>query len=77
LESETLKQQADNNTKKQFANSPDLTKELVNAIIAAFDAHTVMSKQALNSESIREGLKEILLGPANLYESLREMPKSA
>ena len=33
LESETLKQQAANNTKEQFANSPDLKTELMNAII--------------------------------------------
>ena len=30
-----------------------------------------MSRQALNSERVREGLKEVLLGPAHLYESLR------
>jgi type I restriction enzyme R subunit len=31
-----------------------------------------MSTQALQSETIREGLKAILLGPAGLYEALRE-----
>jgi type I restriction enzyme R subunit len=31
-----------------------------------------MSKQALGSEKIREGLKDILLGPGKLYESLRD-----
>jgi type I restriction enzyme R subunit len=30
-----------------------------------------MSNQALGSERIREGLKEILLGPAGLYEALK------
>ena len=30
------------------------------------------SKQALDSESVRSGLKDVLLGPARLYESLRE-----
>jgi len=72
LESETLKQQANNNTKEQFGNSPDLNKELMNAIIGALEAHTTMSKQALESESVRNGLKDVLLGPARLYESLRE-----
>ena len=43
LESETLKQQAVNNTKEQFANSPDLKNELMNAIIGALEAHTAMS----------------------------------
>jgi type I restriction enzyme R subunit len=72
LESETLVTQAANNTKEQFANSPDLNTELVNAIINALDAHTVMSSQALDSEDVQQGLKDILLGPAKLYERLRD-----
>ena len=72
LESETLKQQATNNTKEQFANSPDLKSELMNAIIGALEAHTAMSTQALGSETVRSGIKDVLLGPARLYESLRE-----
>lgn len=71
LESEILRQQAVNNTKEQFANSPDLTNELLNAIMSALDAHTLMSTQALDSAKVRDGLKEILLGPAKLYETLR------
>jgi len=71
LESKTLAQQAANNTKEQFAASPDLKKELVNAIISALDAHNEMSSQALSSESVQQGLKDILLGPAKLYEALR------
>jgi type I restriction enzyme, R subunit len=61
-----------NNSKEQFANSPDLDNSLMNAIMEALDAHNLMSSQALSSESVRKGLKAILLGPANLYESLRE-----
>lgn len=72
LESDVLVQQAANNTKEQFANSPDLSNELMNAIMDAFTAHTTMSKQALNSEKVRHALKDILLGPAQLYEALRE-----
>ena len=72
LESEQLAQQAMNNTKEQFANSPDLKNELVSAIIDALEAHTTMSTQALESEVVREGLKDVLLGPARLYEALRE-----
>ncbi len=72
LESEVLVQQAVNNTKEQFANSPDLSNELMNEILDAFAAHTTMSKQALNSEKVRHALKDILLGPAQLYEALRE-----
>jgi hypothetical protein len=72
LESEKLVVQATNNTKEQFANSPDLKTEILNAVISALEAHTVMSTQALGSEAVREGLKDILLGPARLYETLRE-----
>jgi type I restriction enzyme R subunit len=60
-----------NNTKEQFANSPDLRSELVNAIISALDAHTQMSQQALNSKAVQEGLKDILLNHALLWEALR------
>jgi type I restriction enzyme R subunit len=72
LESKTLVQQAASNTKEQFANSPDLSNELMNAIMDAFAAHSTMSKQALDSEKVRSGLRDILLGPGQLYEALRE-----
>ena len=72
LESETLVEQAANNTKEQFAASPDLAKEMLNAIMDALEAHTSMSNQALSSERVREGLKDVLLGPGQLYEALRE-----
>jgi signal transduction histidine kinase len=39
--------------------------------VDAFAAHSVMSKQALDSEKVRTDLKEVLLGPAQLYEALR------
>jgi type I restriction enzyme R subunit len=71
LESDLLVQQAMNNSKEQFANSPDLASELMNAIIDAFEAHGTMSKQALDSQKVRQGLKHLLLGPAELYEALR------
>ncbi len=74
LESETLRQQATNNTKEQFANSPDLKTELLNAIMGALDAHTLMSTQALNSSTVQGGLKDILLNNAGLYEMLRALP---
>ena len=63
--------QAQNNSKEQFANSPNLNEELMNAIMDALTAHTTMSKQALDSEKVRQGLKDVLLGPAKLYEALR------
>ena len=71
LESETLQQQAANNTKEQFANSPDLKSELLNAIMGALDAHNLMSTQALNSPTVQNGIKDILLNHAGLWETLR------
>lgn len=71
LENETLVKQAGSNSKEQFANSPDVGKALMDAIIDAFEAHQAMSSQALGSERVRDGLKDILLGPAQLYEALR------
>jgi type I restriction enzyme R subunit len=72
LENATLREQAASNTKEQFANSPDLARALTDAIMESLEAHTSMSTQALNSQRIQEGLKDILLGPARLYEALRE-----
>ena len=75
MESETLRAQARNNTKEQFSNSPDLASEILNAVMDALTAHTTMSQQALDSQKVREGLKDVLLGPAKLYESLRDSPE--
>jgi type I restriction enzyme R subunit len=44
----------------------------MNAIIDALDAHNTMSTQALNSEKVRTGIKDILLNYTNLWESLRQ-----
>lgn len=57
MESEELRTQATNNTKAQFAALPTLSTELMYAIMDALDAHTTMSKQALESERVREGLR--------------------
>jgi type I restriction enzyme R subunit len=73
LESEELAQQAANNTKAQFASSPTLGKELLDAIMDALVAHNSLSKQALESAKIQEGLKDALLGPGQLYEALRAL----
>jgi hypothetical protein len=72
MESEKLREQAANNTKEQFANSPDLASEIVSAVMGALDAHTAMTKQALESQKLRADLKDVLLGEARLWEGLRE-----
>jgi type I restriction enzyme R subunit len=71
MESKTLQQQAANNTKEQFAASPDLQNELLNAIMGALDAHNAMSTKALNSITVQAGLRDLLLNHGQLYESLR------
>jgi type I restriction enzyme R subunit len=71
LQSETLAQQAANNTKQQFSNSPDLARAIVDAVIDAMDAHQAMSQQALGSKRVQDGLRDVLLGPGRLYEALR------
>ena len=71
LESEKLRQQARNNTKEQFANSPDLKTEIVNAIMAALDAHNSLSTKALSSVAVQKGIKDILLNHSGLWEALR------
>ncbi|WP_312261294.1 type I restriction endonuclease [Candidatus Igneacidithiobacillus taiwanensis] len=72
LDCEILIQQAVNNTKEQFSHSPDLDRLILEAVIEALSSFTSMSKQALENEKIRQDLKEVLLGPAGLYEALRE-----
>jgi type I restriction enzyme R subunit len=71
LESEILVRQAASNTKEQFSNSPDLAIELMNAIMDAFAAYGSTSRQALESEKVRAGMLDTLLGPGKLYEALR------
>ena len=72
LESEMLVQQASSNTKQQFAHSPDLDDSVLMAIMDAMAANQSLTRQALESERVRSGLKDILLGPAMLYESLQD-----
>ena len=74
LESQKLRQQATSNNKEQFANSPDLKTELLNAIMGALDAHTAMSTQALNSPNVQSGIRDILLNHSQLWESRRARP---
>lgn len=72
LESNQLRQQAASNSKEQFAASPDLEQAILNAVMDALDAHGAMSTQAINSKTIRDGLKDVLLNEGRLWESLRQ-----
>ena len=69
LDCELLIEQAVNNTKEQFANSPDLDQQIMDAVMDALSSFSSMSRQALESAKIRLELKEILMGPAGLYEA--------
>ena len=71
LASELLAQQAANNAKEQFAASPNLSSELIDAIIDSYAAHSAMSKQALESEEIQSSLLKLLLERGQLWETLR------
>ena len=71
-ESEKLAEQAMNNTKQQFANSPDLASEILGAVIDALSALSGVSKQALQSEKLRQDMRDVLLGAGNLWEDLRD-----
>lgn len=77
LESSILQQQAANNSKERFASSPDLTNEILNAIMEAMDVQADLSARALNSEQIRDGLKSIMLNQLDLYEKLRSRATGA
>lgn len=43
----------------------------MHAFMDALDGHLTMSTHALGSEWVRGGLRDILLGPAQLYEALQ------
>jgi hypothetical protein len=42
----------------------------MNAVMDALSAHTAMSKQALESEQLRDDMKDVLLGAGKLWEGL-------
>jgi len=71
MEAPVLQAQAAANPKSQFTNSPSLNEELMNAIMDTMAAHQSMSKQALNSDTLRARLLVTLLGPGRLWEGLR------
>jgi type I restriction enzyme R subunit len=55
-ESETLQQQAQNNSLAQFSASPDLQSEFVSAVIGAMESHSDLSTQILNKSEISQKL---------------------
>jgi type I restriction enzyme, R subunit len=55
-ESETLQQQAQNNSLPQFSASPDLQNEFVSAVIGAMDSSADLSAQILNNPELSQKL---------------------
>jgi type I restriction enzyme R subunit len=55
-ESETLQQQAQNNSLAQFSASPDLHNEFVSAVIGAMDSSADLSTQILNNPDLSQKL---------------------
>jgi type I restriction enzyme, R subunit len=55
-ESETLQQQARNNSLAQFSASPDLQNEFVSAVIGAMESHSDLSTQILNNPELKQKL---------------------
>jgi type I restriction enzyme R subunit len=77
LESRDLQQQAANNTRARFVESPDLESELINAVIAAQEAHQTMSQQALADRAVMRGLLDIVVRHTDIYDRLRERAGAA
>jgi type I restriction enzyme R subunit len=55
-ESETLQQQAQNNSLAQFSASPDLHNEFLSAVIGAMDSSADLSVQILNNAELSQKL---------------------
>jgi type I restriction enzyme R subunit len=55
-ESETLQQQAQNNSLAQFSASPDLQSEFVGAVIGAMASSEDLSTQILNNPELSQKL---------------------
>ncbi len=71
LDSTTLQQQAANNTKQQFRNSPDLMPIFEEAVGESAELHPTLSIQAFD-DKVKHQLIKILLANCSLYEELRE-----
>ena len=61
MESETLAQQAEANTKEQFGASPDYKAIMMESVADGLDKYQEMAKQVLNSPRVQDGLAEVLL----------------
>ena len=69
-ESETLQEQAQNNSLAQFSASPDLQSEFVGAVIGAMESNGDLSTQILNNSEISQKLMGELV--PIIYKALQQ-----
>ncbi|MEN9936829.1 MAG: hypothetical protein RLZZ387_3408 [Chloroflexota bacterium] len=72
LENAILEQQAQHNSKEQFALG-DFHPAMMDAIVAGLDNYQSMAKQVLGNDRVREGFAAVLLDL--VYEALRTQPR--
>ena len=77
MESGRLVEQAQNNSREQFNNSPDLLKILLDAAMDAESAHTLMSRQTPGSAGMQRDLLSIIVHQGRLWERLRAKASGA
>ncbi|TWH23285.1 type I restriction enzyme R subunit [Rhodococcus rhodochrous J45] len=69
VESETLQQQAQNNTMEQFSASPDLYSEFLATVVGAMESSADLSAQILNNQDLSQKLLGALL--PTIYQNLK------
>ncbi|MGW5339182.1 type I restriction endonuclease subunit R [Rhodococcus pyridinivorans] len=69
IESETLQQQAQNNTMEQFSASPDLYSEFLTTVVGAMESSADLSAQILNNQGLSQKLLGALL--PTIYRHLK------
>ena len=72
IDNQTLAKESQKSLKVHFENSPILTQAIVHANLEALDTHRAMSKQASQSTTMQQGLKEALMGPGRLSKIFRD-----
>ena len=74
LDSRKLQKQARKVSKEELRRSPDLWLTSQNAYMDALEAHSSMSRQAINNIYIQEKVINLLIDNFNLWEDLRKQP---
>jgi len=75
LESRTLQKQARKISKEELRRSPDLLLTSQDAYIDALEAHSLMSRQAIDNIYIQQNIINLLIDKFDLWEDLRRQPQ--